>query len=205
MVARPQRPLVLLLDDLQWADRSSLSLLEHLLAHSETRHVMVVGTFRDSEVHASHPLTATLAVLRKTLVPLEIHLGPLAEAAVQQLLADTLRCDVTDAADLAVVVQGKTQNNPFFVNQFLQSLHQDRLISLDAAAGRWRWDAERIREAGVTGNVADLLSGHIAGLEPATQDVLKLAATLGNRFSLRDLALITHLSPATGQAPGARH
>src|SRR4029450_10257729 len=118
-LARPAHPLALFLDDLQWLDAATLDLLEDLLTRSELQHLMLIGAYRDNEVDAAHPLMRTLEAIRRAAGQIgEITLGPLAPEHLEQLLADTLRCEPEHSAPLAQLVQGKTGGNPFFTIQF---------------------------------------------------------------------------------------
>ncbi|MDB5763132.1 MAG: hypothetical protein JWQ21_2127 [Herminiimonas sp.] len=105
-----------------------------------------------------------------------------------------MHCKPENAASLAALVLHKTQGNPFFVNQLLHTLHQDGLIAFDAQRRKWRWDLARIEEANVTDNVVELMAAQIGKLPQKTREALKLAACLGNRFDLDNLAMIAGVS-----------
>src|SRR5262249_20461130 len=113
--ARPEQPLALFLDDLQWLDAATLDLMEDLLAPSDLQHLMLIGAYRDNEVDAGHPLRRKLDAIRKTGAKVaEITLGPLCREHVGQLIAGALRCEVSGGAPLAQLVHDKTGGNPFF-------------------------------------------------------------------------------------------
>jgi predicted ATPase/GAF domain-containing protein/ABC-type transporter Mla MlaB component len=190
--AAPDHPLVIFLDDLQWVDPASLKLIEMILRDTQSKHMLLLGAYRDNEVDAGHPLRTLLDDLHKEgLRSTDIHLGPLDEAMVSELVADTLTMRAADALPLSRVVFEKTQGNPFFVHQFLDELHKQGLLSADAAAGGWRWDIDAIQRAEVTDNVADLMIGRLKRLAPATQRALMLASCIGFKFTLRALATIS--------------
>ncbi|HLK55126.1 MAG TPA: AAA family ATPase [Chthonomonadaceae bacterium] len=188
--ADAKHPLALFLDDLQWADPASLDLLEYLLTHPETRHLLVVGAYRDNEVSPAHPLIRTVEAIRKACPPLEICLGPLDRPSLSLLVTDTLHCTLTDAEPLVTLVLEKTAGNPFFSEQFLQTLYHDGLLWFDHASQRWHWDPVHIRAANVTNNVVELMADQISRLDSAAQEALKFAACIGNRFDLVTLAHI---------------
>jgi predicted ATPase/signal transduction histidine kinase len=189
--ASEQHPLALFLDDLQWADLASLALIEDLLTHSETRHVFVVGAYRDNEVTPAHPLMATVAEVRKSGVPVcEVLLGPLSTQHLAAFFGDVLRREVEDVAPLAQLVEEKTGGNPFFAIQFLTALQEERLIELDAGTAAWRWDIERIRAKGFTDNVVDLMAEKLKRLAPATQTAITELACLGTGAEVSRLALV---------------
>ncbi|HEU4410470.1 MAG TPA: AAA family ATPase [Polyangiaceae bacterium] len=195
------RPLVVFLDDLQWADPASLRLLQTVLANPENAYLLVLGAYRDNEVGPAHPLAAALEEMKKAGARLdEIALQPLGLGTVGQLVADTLAADVDRARPLAELVFEKTRGNPFFVSQLLGELHRDRLLGFNASAGVWEWDLEGIRRADITDNVVTLMVGKLRGLAPDTQRVLRLAACVGHQFDLRTLAVIHEKSPVATAA-----
>ncbi len=195
--AAAEHPLVVFLDDLQWADLASLQLLRHLLTHPETPPVLWIGAYRDNEVSPSHPLMLTLEELRKDGAPMtDLQLEPLSLEEVQRLIADTLPGASTDVvAPLAAQAREKTGGNPFFLLQFLLTLNQDGLLTR-TPQGQWRWDVEGVRAKGYSDNVVDFMVGKLRQLPLGTQHLLRLAACVGNMFSLRLLALISHMEDA---------
>ncbi|HRI60137.1 MAG TPA: AAA family ATPase [Saprospiraceae bacterium] len=192
----PAHPLVLFLDDLQWADTPSLKLIELLLSDNETAHLLLIGAYRDNEVDATHPLTKTIQTLKEVedLVR-EITLRPLPENELNQLVADTLHCSLSEAAPLGELLSQKTGGNPFFVNEFLKSLHTDKLITFDHANNVWVWNIEKIRERNITDNVVELMRGKIQLLDEATQRLCRYAACIGNKFDLLTLSTVSEKSP----------
>lgn len=179
--ARREHPIVLFLDDLQWADMATLDLLKTILVHAETRHILVIGAYRDNEVGRSHPLVATLAGVRQDGGHITLlSLGPLSSEHLAQLVADSLHCTPARAEPLARLLAEKTAGNPFFVTQFLTDLTSERLLRFNAKAGTWQWDLAEIEAKKYTDNVVELLVGRLKRLAPATQTVLTLAACIGN-------------------------
>jgi PAS domain S-box-containing protein len=199
--ARPEHPLVLFLDDLQWLDPATLNLVEDVLTHGEVRHLLLIGAYRDNEVLVGHPLAHKLRTFRQSGARLqEISLAPLAHADVQQLIADTLRCRPEAAVPLAQLVHEKTGGNPFFTIQFLHALDDEGLLSFDHGAARWRWDLDRIHAKGYTDNVVDFMVGKLTRLPMATQAALQLLACLGNLSEVATLCLIRGTSEETVHA-----
>jgi predicted ATPase/signal transduction histidine kinase len=194
--AGPEHPLVVFLDDLQWADQPSLELLERLLTEPGTRHLLLIGAYRDNEVDASHPLLPALAQMRKAGTPVStITLGALGRDHCLEVLADALGRPPADVEPLAELCLRKTEGNPFFLGQFLLSLHQEGMIRFDAQAGRWAWDMDRIVHTPMTDNVVALMATKIQKLPEDTQRTLWLAACIGNTFDLRTLAIVEERSP----------
>jgi PAS domain S-box-containing protein len=188
--ARPEHPLVLFLDDLQWLDAETLHLMAVLLSAEETRDLLVVGAYRDNEVGPDHPLTRSLAAIRGAGGAMrEIVLAPLTRTHLERLVADALRCPAERARALAQLVHDKTAGNPFFAIQFLCALADEGLLVFDHAGRRWSWDVNRIRGKGYTDNLADLMVGKIARLPGATQEALQQLACLGNRVASPLLSL----------------
>ncbi len=196
-LAQPGRPLVLFLDDLQWADAATLSLLEPLLADPETGSLLVIGAYRDNELDAAPCLAHTLAALQAAGVALErIVLGPLGDADLAALVADTLRERAERVAPLAALVQRKTGGNPFFALRFLHVLVQEGQLQHDPRRGGWCWDLEAIARAPLADNVVELMARSIRRLAPSTQATLTLAACIGNRFDAALLAQVAERAPA---------
>jgi PAS domain S-box-containing protein len=189
--ARPEHPLALFLDDLQWLDAATLELLVHLMSDHDVRHLLLVGAYRDNEVNSSHPLMRTLGEIRKAGARVEeIVLTPLTLEDVTRLVADAMRCERDTADPLAQLLHEKTGGNPFFAIQFLTALAEERLLTFDSATLTWRWEMNRIRAKGYTDNVVDLMVGKLKRLPNTTQDALKQLACLGNVVEFATLSLI---------------
>jgi len=177
--AATEHPLVIFLDDLQWADSSSLNLLELFMINPNTQYMLIVGAYRDNEVNDAHPLMLKLADIRKAeAIVNTITLKSLALKHVMQLLAETLHSQIEICTPLAELSLQKTGGNPFFLRQFLHALYEDRLLKFDVNCGGWTWDIEEIRKQGMTDNVVELMTGKIQKLSEETQHVLQLAACI---------------------------
>lgn len=194
--ARPEHPLVLFLDDLQWLDAATLEVLEDLLCMPDVQHLLLIGAYRDNEVSAAHPLMRKLDALRAAGATVrQIVLAPLASADLQQLISESLRCEMEGSAPLAQLAHEKTAGNPFFAIQFLSSLAEDRLLMFDHAAARWSWDLNRIHAKGYTDNVVDLMVAKLHRLPAETLAALQHLACLGNSA---DIALLRMGYPDIG-------
>ena len=193
--ARPEHPLALFFDDLQWLDAATLDLLDDLLIRSELQHLMLIGAYRDNEVDATHPLTRKLDAIRQAGAQVqEIRLKPLARDDLGQLIADALHCESERSAPLAQLVQEKTAGNPFFVIQFLHTLAEEGLLAFDQDAARWRWDLERIHAKSYTDNVVDLVAGKLSRLLVETQKALQQMAYLGNTAEMTLLSIVLQIT-----------
>jgi PAS domain S-box-containing protein len=189
--AREEHPLALFFDDLQWLDAATLDLLEHLITHSEVRHLLLVGAYRDNEISPAHPLRRTLEAIRIAGAQVhEIVLAPLELDDVGWLFADALNCKPERARPLAQLVQEKTGANPFFAIQFFTALAEEGLLAFDPVTRAWQWDMNRIRAKSYTDNVVDLIAGKLKRLSSTTQDALKHLACLGNVAEIATLALV---------------
>ena len=188
--ARPEHPLVLFLDDLQWADMASLRLLKVLTTSTHQQALLMIGAYRDHEVTAAHPLQLALEEIYQSGTTWHhIHLLPLEFTNLNQWIADSLQCEPTQSQSLATLVLDKTAGNPFFVKVFLQSLEAEKLLYLDAEAIAWQWDVDQIQARAITDNVVELMANRLQQLSTTTQAILKLAACLGNPFELNMVAI----------------
>jgi PAS domain S-box-containing protein len=189
--ARPEHPLALFLDDLQWLDAATLDLLEDLLTEPDVRHLMLIGAYRDNEVDSTQPLMRKLeAICKAGAAVQEIVLAPLARADLEQLIGDSLRCEPERAVSLARLLHEKTGGNPFFAIQFISSLAEEGLLNFDHRQARWTWDLEQIHAKGYTDNVVDLLIGKLSRLPLETQAALQQLACLGNSADAEQLAAV---------------
>jgi predicted ATPase/class 3 adenylate cyclase len=192
-VATAAHPLVLFLDDVQWADAASIALLHTLLTDPQLSHLLLVAAYRDNEIDAAHPFLMLLGELEAAgdAAPARLAVGPLDEDAVAALLAEMLRASEASVRTLARTVLLKTGGNPFFVNEFLRSLHKGGEIRFDPARARWIWDDDAIGRRRTTDNVVDLVVERILGLPKETQDIVQLAAVIGHRFDLATLSRVS--------------
>lgn len=189
----PEHPLVIFLDDLQWADWASLQLLKLLM--QDVSYLLVLGAYRDHEVTIAHPLMLTLRELDKLKIKINtITLQPLIPDDINQLVADTLSCDRDLAQPLTELVYQKTQGNPFFTTQFLKTLHQDGCIQFNRETGYWQCDLSQIKVQSLTDDVVVFMAQQLQKLSPNTQSMLKLAACIGSQFDLQTLAIVSSQS-----------
>ncbi|MBW4495515.1 MAG: AAA family ATPase [Oscillatoria princeps RMCB-10] len=220
---QPEHPLVLFLDDLQWADAASLKLIQLLVADSDSQYLLTIGAYRDNEVSAAHPLIHTIEKIQAAGAAVSnITLGALELSHVSQLVAETLGETVAPSPrntltpnpspikgeeskrrsdTLGELVFNKTQGNPFFLTQLLKTLHSESLLVYDTGTGSWQWDIEKIQACGIQDyNVVELIARNIQKLPVKTQNVLKLAACVGSQFNLDVLAIVSEESAAVTAA-----
>lgn len=196
-VCRPEHPLALYLDDLQWADSASLALLLQILPDPELKFFLLIASYRDNEVDAAHPVILEREKLKRHSVRVtDVQLQPLHVEHIQQLVVDALRAASEEAQPLAALVHEKTGGNPFFVDEFLKNLYSKELLQFDGPQRRWRWNLETIRTEAVTDNIVSLMTENISQLPHATQHLLRLAACIGSSFDTRTLVLAAGQSAA---------
>jgi len=192
--ATAEHPLVFFLDDLQWADNASLLLVKNILTDHNSKHLLMIGAFRDGDVNFTHPLHVVLGDLSKAGVPIDrVSLPVLKIDRISELISDVLMVDRSTAHPLAEVVKEKTNGNPFFINQFLQVLHDENMLEFDSTSG-WHWDMARINSMQVTDNVVYLMASKIDLLPPGTKELLQIGACFGNRFELEPLSYVAGTS-----------
>ncbi|KVM96615.1 histidine kinase [Burkholderia anthina] len=188
-------PLVLFIDDLQWADAATLDLIEHIAHHSDMRHLLLIGAYRHNAVDADHPLTRKISIAKAAGIAVhEIGLLPLSAKDIAPLLCDILHSTDKLVEPLARVVYSKTAGNPFFVVQFLHALAEENVLVIDPAAGRWSWNVQDVRSARYTDNVADLMAIRLNRLPPSCNDALRDLACLGSATTTCNLAIVRQTS-----------
>ncbi|MEG4472054.1 AAA family ATPase, partial [Microcoleus sp. AT9_B5] len=195
LFATAEHPLVIFLDDLQWADSASLSLMQVLMSQSEMGYLLTIGAYRDNEVFPAHPLMLTLEEMKKdSAIVNTLTLAPLSQSHINDLVADTLSCTKVIAQPLSELVYQKTQGNPFFATQFLKALHQDGYIAYNFNVGHWQCDIAAVKLLSLTSDVVEFMAVQLQKLPDATQNVLKLAACIGAQFDLETLGIVSEFS-----------
>ncbi|MEG4962189.1 MULTISPECIES: AAA family ATPase [unclassified Microcoleus] len=206
-----EHPLVIFLDDLQWADSASLKLLQLLM--EDTGHLLVLGAYRDNEVSPTHPFILTVDEIIKFGATVNtLTLTPLQKNDINQLISDTLSCEPEIAKPLKKLVYQKTQGNPFFATQFLKALHDDGLITFDppqsptplsspltkarqkGLQGGWQCDLAQVKALAITDDVVEFMALQLQKMPFPTQEMLKLAACIGSQFDLATLAIVSEKS-----------
>lgn len=189
-------PLVIFLDDLQWADIPTLNLIKLLVTDPEINYLFLIGAYRDDEVDETHPIIRILDEIDKKTTISNILIKPLSLNSVNSLISDSLSCKKEYSLPLAKLVFNKTLGNPFFVNMLLQDLAHERLIYFESSNKQWVWDISKIKSLAITDNVVELMISRIQKLPRSTQKALSLSACIGNQFNLKTLSLIYGKSSA---------
>jgi diguanylate cyclase (GGDEF)-like protein len=192
--ATGDRPLVIFLDDLQWADAASLHLIQDFLVEPIAHKLLLIGAYREES--GDQNFLPFLNEMRQAAHLL--HLSPLTSDDLAQLIADIFRCSPERVQRLAKLVHQKTQGNPFFSSQLLKSLYQDGLIY--HSSGGWECDIGQIQRLTVTDDVVEFMISQLRKLAEPTQQVLQWAACMGDRFDLKTLAIVHEKSEAATAA-----
>ncbi len=193
--ADKSHPLVIFIDDLQWADFSTINFIEQIVTIFELKNIFVIGAFRENEVNASHPLTTMTASLRKKGIKIwEILLNPLRKNDIAELLSDVLKSKKDGIEQIAEICSLKTGGNPFYINQYLKKLYKDELFKFNIKKGEWNWDIEKIRRQSLSDNAAAIISEKIKNLPEDIQQTVKLASVMGSRFNILNLSAVNDSS-----------
>ncbi|MCB1319234.1 MAG: AAA family ATPase, partial [Leptospiraceae bacterium] len=189
--ASNERPLVIFLDDVQWADIASVELIQSLLLDPESQNILLIIAYRDSEVTRAHSVHDLLMTLRKQNVNITtVELEPLSPEQISQLIADSFFCAPEEARPLAELVHARTLGNPFFINQFLTGLHRDGHLNFHVRHARWVWNFSEISQLRMTDNVVEYMKQRLSSLSEETRRVMARAAALGTRFERNHLETI---------------
>lgn len=196
--ATAEHPLVFFLDDLQWADLASFSLMELLVNSENQGYLLLLGAYRDNEVSSTHPLMIMVdKLVRADTVVETITLSPLSQAQTNQLVADTLNCSAEAAFPLTQLVHQKAKGNPFFTTQLLKALHQEQLLTFDWSAQQWQCNLAQVRSLMLSDDVVAFMTQQLQKLPAACQNLLQLAACIGSQFDLTTLATVAEYAPQT--------
>ncbi len=195
----PERPLVVFLDDLHWADLPSLYLLGMLGADRALSGLVLIGAYRDNEAGPTHPLWDAVRSIEANGVPVDrMTLGPLSVQDTTELCADALQREADDVRGLSELVHRKTAGNPFFVSAFMQQLYRKNLLNFVPDKGRWSWDLERAAALESTDNVIALVTERLKDLPADTQAVLQAASCIGSSFDLRTVSSVALTTTGRG-------
>jgi len=185
-LSAPEHPLVLCLDELQWADSASLQLLGSLVSTFRSGPLLLVTAGREDNTSSAYG--SWIRAVEQHVPVRRVQLGALREDDVFALLCDTVHGRGDHERALSKIVGLKTGGNPFFVRQFLSSLHENGLLSFDRASATWRSSLDAVEREPSTDNMGELLANKLARLTGETQHLLGYAATLGREFGLAPLA-----------------
>ena len=192
-ITTKKHPLIIFIDDLQWADVASLQLLKTLVTDQENAFLLCVGAYRDNEVSSNHPLVKVLAEIEQERKNVnKIKVGNLSKEAIGHLLSETLNLpqEAPKLQQLSDILVSKTQGNAFFTHQFLKNLYEKELLKFKPEQKQWHWNDLAIIEANITDNVVEFMAKKVEGLPDTTQKLLELASCIGNVFQDTTLKII---------------
>ncbi|MFN2525500.1 MAG: AAA family ATPase [Actinomycetota bacterium] len=174
-------PTLLVLDDLHWADKPTLQLLQHVIRRLEDAPVLIVGTYRDVDLDRKHPLADVLGSMRRDHLYQRISLGGLSRDEVTELLEQAAGHAMDERGEaLAEALYRETEGNPFFIEEVLRHLIETRRLYLKD--GRWVSDVSDVAELGIPEGVREAIGRRLSRLSESVNEVLSQAATLGRVF-----------------------
>lgn len=187
--ASQDAPIVLVLDDLHWAGTPELLLLKHIIRSAEPLRLLIIATYRDTDLTRTHPLTSMLADLRRESGVDRLALRGLDDVAVVALVTASAGHDLGEpGVTLAHALHRETEGSPFFITEILRNLTESGAVFREG--GRWTYNGD-IAGLGIPEGVKDVIGRRLGRLSEATNKVLSLAAVIGRQF---DLALLTRIA-----------
>jgi predicted ATPase len=184
-------PLVIFLDDLQWADEASRRLISAITSDMSIANFFFIGALRDDEINPSSVLSWVGKPSETSVDVVNILVGPLDSASVNKMVADLTERRIEATKELSELVGRKTGRNAYFLAQYMEALQRQGLLVFSFRSGCWEWDLEQIEgRTDVSENVVGLLIGKIHGMAPDVQRVLMLASCLGFVFDVNALERI---------------
>ncbi|CAN5711213.1 hypothetical protein BH10CYA1_BH10CYA1_06470 [soil metagenome] len=198
--AQQTHPLVLFLDDLQWADTDSLQLIQSLITESDNLNLLLIGSYRDNEVDKDHPLSVVMTEIARQASVQHIVLKPLSVKHLNDLITGALRSNANQTLALTNLIYKKTNGNPFFTIQFLQMLYLEELLRFDTLSGSWIWDLNEVQARNYTDNIVDLLLTKLNRLPSAARHLTQLAACQGNTGDIDTLLMVSGESTSQAEA-----
>jgi signal transduction histidine kinase len=181
-VASRKRPVVVFLDDLQWAGGTPLGFVDLMLSEQPVEGLLLAGAYRDGDVDAAHPLMAPLSRWRGQAGVRHVRLADLAADEAVTMVAEILRADETAAASLAEAIAPHTRGNPYETVEVLNALRRDGLLTVTAAG--WRWDPAVVAAHLGRSEAAGLTAARVTAIPPASRAMVEAMACLGGRAEL---------------------
>lgn len=185
-----EHPLVLFLDDMQWSDTGSLELLRMIVMRAVRSHFLIICAYRDDKLKPGYPLRSLIDDIQREWPHVEhIALKGLTREQSTELLTGALDASSDEVAPLAELIHAKTDGNPFFMRQVLETLVNEGAVHFEPQSDSWQWETARVKAQDISDNVIQLMLRKIARLPAETRNVLKAAACIGNTFSFELLAV----------------
>ena len=183
-ICQQNKPIVIFLDDMQWADVATVTLLQLLFDHQDIKNIFFILAYRSNEVSVSHPLHSWLQELQSSTYASCLELQPLTDKAVGEFLSDSLHLSTEVIRPFAQIITTKTDGNPFFIIELIKSLHQEKILQLNDKH-QWSWDLDLVKSTIAAENVIDLMIRRIEGLPNECQYMLHVAACIGSTIEVK--------------------
>ena len=194
LLAAPEHPLILFLDDIHRADMGSMEILEELFKNEDIHDLMIVVCYRDNEVSSEHPLNLSLnKIIQRGGRVTQLNLKGLDLESTVQMLGDIFKTEAGTASKLAEIIYRKTKGNPFYIKQFLRLCHSKGYLKMDMNNGSWSWKEAEIQACPAQENVVDFLTENLNQFSEETISLLSYGACIGQSFSVEDLSSICGL------------
>ncbi|KAB8136755.1 AAA family ATPase [Gracilibacillus oryzae] len=185
-------PLVLFIDDLQWADHATIDLIKHLLLNPGRRNLLIIGAYRDDEVEVGHPFEILLKQLKeKDIISASIPVHPLTKTDMEQWINEVFGLKAESLASLTELTCRITKGNPFFINQLFLLLYQEQVIRFDLSTASWKVNLAELHQIPLTDTMLEFIMKQINKLPAQTMRLLQIAACIGIKFDLKLLSTIT--------------
>lgn len=193
-IASPEHPLVIFLDDWQWADTVSIDLLKYLISDNNHEYILFICGYRNEGIVKNHPFSLALDVIDNSSIQSElIHLNNLNQKDTSHLISDALQ-HPDGIEELSTLIYRKTRGNAFFLGQFLLMLENKKLLKFDLQSSQWTWRIKEIESLNITNNVIELMVEKIKLLSVENQSVIQISSCLGNKFTVEELAILLNVS-----------
>ena len=193
-LASPDKPLIIFIDDWQWADKASVDLLRNLLYSENGSNILFIGAYRNNEIRDDHHFNEIIEISKRDNYALNIHLENLTLQDTHQLITDTLKSNEVSVSDLNQLIYDRTEGNAHYYTQFLTALHDENLIKFDHELRKWVWDKSHINRAIPSDNIVELLVRKVERFEENELQILKKAACIGGKFDVEILSLVSGLA-----------
>ncbi len=188
-LASKKRPLLLFLDDMQWANHSMFDLLEKIVVSENIQNVLVVMSYRSNEIDFHHPLKGFVEKVNPLKKVCNIFIEGLSQEALTQLFENMLYLPRVELESLVQLMSKKTEGNPFFIFMLLEELYREKQLYFSVDQKRWVWNEDKLMEISASDNVVDFVTRRLLRFMPETKEILNLAACIGSSFSLEELTL----------------
>lgn len=191
-LASPENPVLLFIDDCQWVDDGSLSILEEIISHSQLSYITLVTSYRNDEVDYDHPFWSIMSIWKsqenQSFFQInDLILTPLTENNIEELLKDNLSENLAFIPQLSKTLYTKTNGNAMFLKQMLLNLYEERVIYFNPSANTWKLNQDALEKIPVVENAVSLIQNKVKNLSDTLKNILQYAACIGNSFKSKTL------------------